>query len=223
MSLRKYRTNNISSPDIPEGPGIYAWYADLHLPEKDTNDLIGFLQKNEIKKEIKYSVLLDFLNRKLLQPFKESQYNIKISGKLKPKYFGKIDHQQEFSDGLIEKIIEDPNRLKSLYKILKSIDTSFLSPIYIGMAGNLKTRLTTHINQINNYYNNLSSSSEFEINTIEESLLRDHKFALEAIVVRKIEPKKLYFTFYEVDFDNKIESDLENILNRLNYPLCGRN
>lgn len=223
MPSKKYRTNNITSPEIPEGPGVYSWYVDLYLPERDTIEIIALLKNPSEDASRKESVLREFLSNKLFHPFRETPYEIKLSGKLKPFYSGKLEHQQDISDELVSKILLAPDRLKDLFNVLKKVDTNFLSPIYIGMAGNLRDRLTTHVQQIESYYSKVNSSLRLENIDLEEALRSNHKFALEAIVVRNIDPKKLYFTFIEFDFDNKIEADLENILNRLNYPLCGRN
>ena len=131
--MKKYRISEITSSSIPSGPGIYSWYADLHLPEKDTEEVINLLL-NEISFTRKENILREFLERKLFSPFVETPYKVKLEGKLKPLYTGILENKFNVSDSLIQSFLEDPSRLRGFQQVLKNLNISFLSPIYIGMA-----------------------------------------------------------------------------------------
>ena len=51
----------------------------------------------------------------------------------------------------------------------------------------------------------------------------DHKFAHEVIIQRKLNINDLEVHIMKLEVEENIQVDVENILNRLNYPLCGRN
>jgi hypothetical protein len=50
----------------------------------------------------------------------------------------------------------------------------------------------------------------------------DHKFAHEVSMIREFSTSSLVVNTLELSIDDSIRYDLENILNRINYPLCGR-
>jgi hypothetical protein len=50
-----------------------------------------------------------------------------------------------------------------------------------------------------------------------------HTFAHEAMVIRRFDPNDLWVNVLQTALDHEITYSVENILNRINYPLCGRN
>jgi hypothetical protein len=52
---------------------------------------------------------------------------------------------------------------------------------------------------------------------------RDHSFAREVATTRRFTAYNLVAHVMEMPTDEDLRIDMENLLNRINYPLCGRN
>ena len=51
----------------------------------------------------------------------------------------------------------------------------------------------------------------------------DHSFAYDAVCVRRLIPADLIVYVMPVEFPPEVAQATEYILNRINFPLCGRN
>jgi hypothetical protein len=219
---KAYKVGNISS--VPEHKGVYAWYLRPQLSTYDIKNLIKKIDDNIAPSE---KLVEDFLNKYIFYPLKETPYGVKIEGKLKPKYKGEIAYSSPSSRGLISRISKNPKLLFDLKKVFESVQHDFLSPIYIGMAKNLKIRLCNHVNLMKKIRES-EASSHYEYLLPQEScyaqeVALDHKFAQEVVVQRKLDINDLEVHILELEFTDDIHVDIENIFNRINYPLCGRN
>lgn len=204
---------------IPRLPGVYAWYSIPRLYKKDLADLERRIQSAP-KSQDKQDIVTDFLNKFLFQSLRESPYRVKVSGQLKPAYSGEIAHIPSISQALILRIAHNPERLSYLAQILQSSAPIFASPIYIGMAKNLRKRLSQHKKLISLLIEDPKSHAIFG----NDQGSPDHSFAYEAIIERQINPSNLHVYIKTVALDNSTSVvDVENILNRLYHPLCGRN
>ena len=106
--------------NAPTGPGVYAWY---YKPEITTFDLqkitsrINELRRAEGKSEAKKAVR-DFLEDSLFRYLTKQPYTASLTGPLKPNYEGTTAHIPNVSDTLLERIVESPERLETMRKIL---------------------------------------------------------------------------------------------------------
>jgi predicted GIY-YIG superfamily endonuclease len=205
-----------NSYDLIENPGIYAWYYKPIISLEDINNIKLQLSSETIK-EKKIDLVKDFLQKYLLDFYKEDPYNAVISGNLKPQYKGNIFHEDQVSHSFAEKVVDETIDLFKLKEILMSIDESFLSPIYIGVSENLKTRLLQHKSMIKKQADS-SSLSDTLLEKLELIDDRDQCFA-NRIIKRKYILSSLFVVLKTTDSYNPIE----NILNRINYPILGRN
>ena len=212
MELIKF--SKISDTTIREKSGIYAWYYSISLGEKDISDLITKLRNKEANRKTKFSLVSQFLDRHFYQFFKESNYKVKLSGKLMPNFEGEILHVSQSSNELIEKIIESPIVLWEIKLFLSDVSIDFSSPIYIGMAENLQIRLKKHKSLIDEYRKN-------ELNHLDLDD-RDENFAAR-VAARKMLTKNLFVTVQYTESEHKLHNILENLINRINYPVLGRN
>lgn len=207
---------------IPADGGVYAWYFTPKLSTKDVNSLIEAVnQYKTASDEVSGRLAVqDFLNEHIFRYFTEQPYNASISGPLKPLYQGVLEHNSPLSTSLVERILADPNRLDTINRILESSVPNFSSPIYIGMSGNLFQRLSKHKALIEKYRQTpgllLSTSG------VDEEGRRDHSFAQE-ICTRGIPPSLLSVSVQVVPGVAQEWVDVENILNRIHFPLFGRN
>lgn len=212
----KFRFHEIEQ--IPERPGVYAWYYNHEISDLDIKSCQEKL-KNSSEDE-KLEIVSEFLKKNIFDYYTEQPYQASIAGELKAKYEGKIFHTPQISQSLIKRISEEPDRLCKLKSILQKCVPNFSSPLYIGVAKNLRKRLLNHKEKIlklaNTEPDSLNSEDEDEDNRIA------HSFALEVCRDRKFQQSNLYVYVIECSLDDKIRYDIENLLNRINYPLCGR-
>lgn len=195
----------------PQLPGLYAWYYRPLLTPVDVKRLIENLNAESDFSKRKV-IVASFLEKHIFSNFKELPYRAELSGQLKPKYAGELLHQPTISSSLLERVAERPETAWDLKQLFDS-DLHFLSsPIYIGMAKNLKQRLGQHSGKIND----LRSAG-----LVAADLEEDSAFA-NTVVSRKMYPPQLSVCIQVYDDVDKI-ANLENLLNRVFFPVFGRN
>jgi hypothetical protein len=210
----------------PESAGIYAWYYRIELSDKDILDCINTCVVT-VSLEQKCEIVRTFLERRLFNHYREQPYFIKLTGALKPEYSGTVENQYSISQSLVNRLAVDPHRLKRLKYLLHQAVPFFASPIYIGIAANLRTRLLKHKTLIERYQQSMAAMSadlpsESESESDAEAV-RDHSFAKEVATTRRFVAYNLFVHVMELGTEEDMRGDLENLLNRINFPLCGRN
>ena len=175
----------------------------------------------------KQSIAESFLSQQIFSHFAETSYKVSITGKLKPRYEGQLPHIPTVSRSLVARIAENPSRLKTIATVLRRTMPYFSSPIYIGSAKILRDRLRTHVRLIRKFRECLLSATtpapETPSSRDPSEDRSDHSFAFEAVVQRKLEPNDLLVSVLPMHLTPESTYDIENILNRINFPLCGRN
>jgi len=211
-----YRWTEISN--IPSDKGIYAWYYSPEIPDYDLDNIIkkiNSLKNNNDLKSAEY-IITNFLDKHIFNYFQQQPFKVIVNGSFRTKYEGNIEHKINISEALVSRIRDEPQRLKTIKQIIKSSAPNFASPIYIGMSKKLDQRLRQHKILIEKYLTDSISPEEMR----EENI--DHSFALE-ISLRKIIPDQLFVVIKTIDCEDTTYIDIENILNRIHYPLLGRN
>jgi hypothetical protein len=200
----------------PEAPGIYAWYSRLAISKADIEAVIKRVnaakQIGDAEARIEVEEALD---RFIFNPYRETPYQVSLRGQLKPKFIGEVAHQPTKSDTLIGRLVNNPERLRAIASILKTAAPWFTAPLYIGMAINLRSRLRQHRNKIIELRDVQGGHSTFDD-------AADAGFASQ-VVARNFDPTNLFVHIAEINVDSSEHNDLENILNRINYPIFGRN
>lgn len=201
---------------VPETCGVYAWYAKLVISTADINSVIESvtLAKTTSLYDAR-QVVESALDRFVFNPYREAPYRVQLRGALKPRYGGDVSHEPSKSENLIERLVAEPERLRKVAEVLATAAPGFTAPLYIGMAANLRTRLRTHKRKIT------------ELRDVGQ-MSPDGTEALEAgfanqVVARGFDPTNLFVVVADVDVDTGAHNDLENILNRINFPIFGRN
>lgn len=207
--------NQIKSGNIPESSGIYAWYYRNGFGLADIRHIKDelMLTSNDSKKR---ELISDFLKDTIFNKFDEEPYRARIDGSLKPSYEGELFQKFKVSQDVIDRILCEPDVLYKINNELKGMDISFSSPLYIGMAKNLYSRITQHKSSIEK----MSAIRDRQGAWSED--FEDNQFALR-FVKRKLRSDKLCVTFKEVDSESSLHNMMEYIMNRINYPLLGRN
>lgn len=216
---KAYRFHEIER--APEGPGVYAWYYTHELSDRDID--VCLREVSDCPDQLgRAEVMRGFLDRHLLGYYRETPYEAKLFGPLKPKYSGRLSHEPSASASLVNRLVQDPGRLTSLKPLLKLGVPHFASPIYIGVAVGLRARLLQHKALIEKFLN----ARDVDEPVLEDESPEDqlaHSFAREVCIHRRFMTFNLTVYVMECSVDESIRIDVENLLNRINYPLCGRN
>lgn len=205
--------------------GVYAWYFSPEIPEYDIDFLVDSLERMmNSPTEQRHQLVRDFLDQHIFRFFLETPFRVELMGPLKPAYSGTASHKTAISQGLVERLAQDPSRFRTIKSVLLNTVPFLASPLYIGMAKDIGRRLRQHKRLIEAYRDNrlnrpqISSFSENETE-------RDHGFAKE-IAERAIPPSRLIVAVIGLpNSANCLDEhvDIENILNRIHFPLFGRN
>ena len=201
----------------PKKPGVYAWYFRPELTEYDINELIVKIQEDP---DAASDLIRNFFSDHLFKYFKQKPYEVQISGQLKPKYSGTIEHEQDISKELIKRIRENPKRLFDIRDLLEKSSPMFASPLYVGMSSDINQRVIQHVSCIKKYR---ESAFDPLRRFAEEEISSDEKSFAQRIVEREIPSSCLFLVFQITDDKLDIHVDIENIINRIYYPTLGRN
>lgn len=200
--------------DAPDGPGVYAWYVRLFLGEADLKSFEAEVGEAKASGADAGAIVEGMLERHFFHPFQENPYFVKLSGALKPRYSGSLAHEPTRSEGLIRRLSEHPERLRPIAQVLGRAAPFFTAPLYIGMAVNLRSRLLQHKKLITQFSDNPG------VVVGEEGMAG---FARQ-VVQRGFNPTHLFVACIPIgNIENDEQVDLENILNRINFPIFGRN
>jgi hypothetical protein len=196
-------------------PGVYAWYSRLVISRADIDTVIKRIGEAKLSGDVRARAEVeDALDRFIFSPYRETPYQVALRGQLKPKFSGEVAHEPSKSESLVGRLASNPERFRAVSEILKSAAPWFTAPLYIGMAINLRARLKQHRNKIVELRDLQSLGS---IDDVAEAGFANQ------VVARNFDPTNLFVHIAEVNVDTGEHNDLENILNRINYPIFGRN
>jgi hypothetical protein len=201
---------------VPETTGVYAWYSRLEISKADVDAVVRDVAASKLLGDDFQAkkAVIQALDRFVFGPYRESPYRVELRGALKPRYGGEVSHEPSRSESLVERLVEHPERFRKITEILSGVAPGFTAPLYIGMAVNLRTRLRKHKRRIIELRDNGWSPSTDD--------LVDAGFANQ-VVARGFEPTNLFAMIAEVPVETTEHNDIENILNRINFPIFGRN
>lgn len=203
----------------PNKSGVYAWYFRPEFTKHDLKLLYSDLDSGH-DEQSKKGLIRKFLIERLFKYFKQTPYKVDLNGQLKAKYHGTIEHEQEISESLISRIYEKPDRLISIIKILEHSSPLFASPLYVGMSGNIRERLIQHTRVIKKIKEERRNAKMY---FSDEDLSLEEKNFAERVVEKEIPTSRLFVAFQVTQDDQDVHIDIENIINRLYYPILGRN
>ncbi|HYC06242.1 MAG TPA: hypothetical protein VED40_23340 [Azospirillaceae bacterium] len=198
-------------------PGVYAWYFSPEITDYDLECLVSDIESLKAVGDNKgaASLLAEFMLSNVFSYFAEQPYQATLTGPLMPKYTGTIHHAPALSPDLVARLVDEPSRLLTLKRVLEGSAPYFSSPLYIGMSDSLRTRLMQHKRLIERLQDAPAASEGFAED-------RDHSFARE-VVARGMPTARLFVIAEVIDTSDRSYVDVENILNRIHYPLLGRN
>ena len=202
--------------NAPALPGVYAWYYSPEITDYDLEQTIAQLKASrDVDRPAAEELVRTTLDSRIFKHFREDPYQALIEGPLKPTYTGTLEHTFRVSGGLVQRIVDDPDRLRTIRNVLDMSAPMFASPLYMGMAGELRSRLATHKALIEKYRRLHRQGEEPVRNS-------DAGFAWQ-VAKRRIPPDRLIVFTCTTAADDKTAVDIENILNRIYYPILGRN
>ncbi|WP_375590103.1 hypothetical protein ABWH89_04375 [Hoeflea alexandrii] len=200
--------------NAPQACGVYAWYYSPEITEFDLERTIETVRAASDSTEAEQAIRTT-LDGRMFRYFREEPYAASVSGPLKPTYTGSLRHEPTASSSLVKRLLDQPERLRTIRDVLALSAPMFASPLYIGMATVLRTRLAQHKRLIESF--RTSEPRDGEV-----SRGRDAGFAWQ-IAQRKIPPERLFVFTCLTPSDSDTAVDIENILNRICYPILGRN
>ncbi len=205
--------------DAAPRAGIYSWYYEPYIGDHDVNktiaDVLELRNRNDVSAATR--LLRTFLQQNLLSYFRQDPYQVELKGPLKPRHAGSADHDQDVSSSVIERLLEDPERLRPLRDVLKQSTPYFASPLYVGMSDCLRTRLLRHKHLICHFRRQSAPTNQ------ENSLADEAAGFAYRVVRRRIPPERLFVVTCEIPSVSNLNVDAENLLNRMFYPILGRN
>jgi hypothetical protein len=200
--------------NAPDEPGVYAWYYSPEITDFDLERTIEGVRTSSDKAEAE-RMIRSMLDERLFHYFREEPYTAALSGPLKPAYVGSLEHDSVASGSLVSRLAADPERLRTIRNVLALSAPMFASPLYIGMATILKSRLAKHKELIERFRSVVPRDGQIARNS-------DAGFAWQ-VAKRKIPPERLFVFTCSTSSDDGTAVDIENILNRICYPILGRN
>jgi len=212
MSL--YKSDQIRK--APNAQGIYCWYI---IPKLYEFDIKEFEKKSSSKEKIK-----EFIEEKILKFFKLPNYTVRVSAPLKPTFEGEVENVQRISDKPIDLIFQNIEVVKDINSFFNLNNSCFFSPVYIGKAKRIQDRLFQH-KQLISDLKNATRTIEIELSSNDVKFdTSEFAFAKE-FVKRSIPLDWLYFSYCDLSNSKISESyeAIESIMNRINFPLMGRN
>lgn len=200
--------------NAPDEPGVYAWYYSPEITDFDLERTIEAVRAASDRPEAE-RMIRSMLDERLFHYFREEPYTASLSGPLKPAYVGSLEHDSVASGSLVSRLAADPERLRTIRNVLALSAPMFASPLYIGMATILRSRLAKHKELIERFRSVVPRDGQIARNS-------DAGFAWQ-VAKRKIPPERLFVFTCSTSSDDGTAVDIENILNRICYPILGRN
>lgn len=200
----------------PQCSGVYAWYSSLSIWKSDLDEFELRVNEKKNDRAQAFAYVEEKLDSLVFKKYREDDYQITLRGPLKPKYEGEAKHIPPASNSLVDRLIDDPTRLRVIAESINGAAPFFTAPLYIGMARNLRERLLKHKQLIDSLYDSLKSRNALEIKDGDAGFARQ-------IVARGFDPMSLFVYVHEVDVRTNEQVDVESILNRINFPIFGRN
>ena len=241
--------------EIPEAPGVYAWYAFPIIGAADWREKLNKLSQDEGDDNLR-RVLADFTMQfapPALKVNARHAFRDAWNGYLEASAFSKSSAElREHSDNTkesnqfpgesIRKVFANEQTRRALTAQLIPHASPINSPIYIGSAKKLKSRISTHVSYFSKLMDSLERTGETRDSLIEKLELKERDAAetgdYQATAIigfaarlfrHRFELEQLRFTY--VGFENLDLSDeqkvalsrtLEWLLNTWNKPILGR-
>jgi hypothetical protein len=204
----------------PASPGVYAWYYEPEITDFDLEAALAAVRAHialgdRVGAE---AVVTALLSEHVMSYFRQDPFEVVLSGPLKPRHSGVAEHDQRLSPTLVQRLLDDPDRLRPLRDILAGSAPYFASPLYVGMSDNLQSRLARHRTLIERFRQEgfRRAPSDATGQTEEAGFAR-------RVVSRRIPPDRLFVMVCEADQVEGLHIDAENLFNRMYYPILGRN
>jgi hypothetical protein len=218
--------------EAPETPGLYAWYGLLGAGPLDWELRI---EHGEDAGEVTCRHLLHSHTTRFVPPRLEiearSPFDIRLRGYLQDALADKLQAKfddDEAKEDLLSSILTKPTHRKWLLQALNAATPILSSPIYIGVAANLRTRLLQHAEA---FYKLADARVHGLSDEHRYQLLKNKNFAARAIgmgftpdtlSVWTLELSSLCDDSTDAEILRKIAEAAEWFLNRWHRPLAGR-
>jgi len=146
-SPQAQRLNALDLDMAPDAPGIYAWYAQLTLSDDDWKPQVS--DGVDLAARYLTRAISDYARVHELNPIHlrgTGTYRLNWSGTLRRDSIADApaDSESTAVDSRLNDLAEEYNVRRLLIKLLRAATPVFASPLYIGVATNLRVRLAGH-------------------------------------------------------------------------------
>lgn len=204
---------------VPTRPGIYAWYGRVVLPKPD-------------RARASTADGLDALFREhVFARYQRQPYEVMLSASLEPRFRGRVKHEPEPPSMSAWPEHVTTRAADAVFTFLaRSFSPAFSAPIYVGKAARqpLSSRIAQHLTGLRDFlgrtpeYLEVQRKGLLHADATDSEELDAHSFAIEA-AVRRFSPERLLLVTYSPPAMERDDIDLlEHIVNRIDYPICGR-
>lgn len=205
---------------VPGRAGIYAWYGRVVLPDPE-------------RARASSQEGLDGLFREhVFARYQRQPYEVTLTAALEPRFRGRVVHDLASPTSSPSSPDTTTRVAETIFTFLaRSFAPAFSTPIYVGKAVKqpLSARVAQHLAGLRDY---LGRSPDF-LDAQRRALLQDetgaeeedldaHSFAIEAAVRRFTPARLLLVTYAPPTIHPDDIGVLESVVNRINYPICGR-
>lgn len=197
---------------IPKVPGVYAWYYTLRIPRADldtcTENISRALSDGDF--QLAKDTVRQLIMRHVVAPLAPLNCEVSMHGPLTPTYRGTAQYQPQLSSALLERLVTEPGRLEELRRVLPSTTPGFVPPLYVGMAKDLRVRISQH---------RYALEGRRALSGREPLSSDERTFAAE-VRARQLRLTDLSVVYTEAEVGST--ADVENLINRAVFPALGR-
>jgi hypothetical protein len=206
--------------DAPNEPGLYAWYYNPRISSTTVDNLIAAVETEDGPgTEAANARVRAFLEEQVFTRLRAPAYSASLSGPLRPTYEGRLEMASAVSNSLVQRLAAQPQRVRGIAAALAGMAPHFASPLYIGMARRLRDRLAQHKARVLEIAQAQAELGDRSFGDLSQTA--DTSFALE-VARRGIPYTALWVAVGQLPGLGE-PVDVENVLNRLNHPLFGKN
>lgn len=222
----------------PAGPGIYAWYANMLIGELDWKmDIAGGADQAVGRFLSSLQQFADIYEPLSINVRGSSAYGAAWDGELVPEYaprrLSAVVHDQAEADGdtngekgglgSLRRVAFSETDRGLLAEVLASAVPYFASPLYIGMATNLRERLLQHRKDFTTMKDLLASHPEETERARAKASRFGHRAAARGIAMERLEVRTVSVEMPEGHTgDSPVPAAAEWLLHRFFMPPLGR-
>jgi hypothetical protein len=229
---------------VPEAPGIYAWYVKPMIGRLDWKSVLDALGNDQGDENLR-RILFEFSNNlappklttKAKLAFRDSWHGVlqseSYNSNSKKILSQGHDNDYQFPGRYFDAVMRSEKSRRALTEFINRTFINFWTPVYIGKSKNLKKRLSEHVSEYRKLYDAVKLNPEIR-ERVTARIEGDDNEAPPNLAARllyaNIIPNQCRVTFIETFYEDSSQDDavqlaevIEWLLNTWNRPILGKN